>query len=201
LQGVQRLAQMKKDRHQELPVLHMRFIAMKHNEHELSQVASFAAENGFDIVSVGSLTIRDLDKSEHRQRVPQTKHFRAYDYADGHRVKRNDFICQQAFLFPAVFADGTVTVCDDDFNGTHPYGRFDVDGSFGEIWFGRKAAAIRKVIRTSRETFKFCRNCPLADRPTDTGSVEVLDLRKGTSRMEWSKKLEALRSRFEHQAV
>jgi len=178
LRGVRRLARMRRERRQELPLLHMRFIAMRHNERQLPQVVPFAAEHRFDMVSVGALTVRDLDRSQYRRRVPQAKRFRAYEYADGRRLKRDDFVCQQAFLFPAVFADGTVVACDDDFNGTHPYGRFGVDGSFADIWFGRRAAAVRRTIRTAREEFRFCRNCPLADRPTDTGNVEAIDLRE-----------------------
>jgi len=93
-------------------------------------------------------------------------------------VRRDDYVCQHAFLYPAVFSDGTVVPCDQDFNARHAYGRIGVDGSFGDIWFGRRAAAVRKTIRKERERFSFCRNCPFADRSASTASVEAFDLRQ-----------------------
>lgn len=178
VEGVRRLAEMKRERQQEYPLLHMRYIVTRHNQHEVGRVKDFAIENGFDFLSVRSLVIIDADESEHRARVPDLERFRAYDYDHGERVKRDDYVCQHAFLYPAVFADGTVVPCDQDFNARHAYGRIGVDGSFAEIWFGQKAAAVRKTIRSARETFSFCRNCPFADRPTGTTSVEALDLRE-----------------------
>lgn len=179
LRGVRRLARRRHEQGQELPRLQMRFIVMKHNEHQLPDVRRFAVENGFDFLSLGALTIRNMDESPHRERIPGQAEFRAYDYARGHRVKRSDFVCQQAFLFATVLADGTVVACDDDFNARHAYGRIGDDGSFTDIWFGRRAAAVRDDVRSGRRSFSFCRNCPFADRPADTGNVSVVDLRRG----------------------
>jgi radical SAM protein with 4Fe4S-binding SPASM domain len=179
IEGVRRIAALKRERNQQLPVLHMRYIVTKHNQHEVDRIRDFATEKEFDFVSIRSLVIIDSDDSDHRARVPDSERFRAYQYEGGRRVRREDYVCQHAFLYPAVLADGTVTPCDQDYNARHAYGRIGADGSFGDIWFGRKAAELRRTIRTARERFSCCRNCPFADRAARSASIQAFDLRSG----------------------
>jgi MoaA/NifB/PqqE/SkfB family radical SAM enzyme len=183
LHGIRRLARLKRERGQELPVLLMRFIVMKHNEHELPRVREFALENGFDMLTIRSLGLRDLSEALHREFVPSTQAYRAYAYHGDARVHRNDYICQLAFCFPTMLADGTLVACDQDYNGSHAFGRVGPDRSFADVWFGEQAAAVRGEIRKSLDTFGFCRRCPFADRSTSECSVEAFDLRGGAVRM------------------
>jgi MoaA/NifB/PqqE/SkfB family radical SAM enzyme len=182
LHGIRRLARLKRERGQELPVLLMRYIVMKHNEHELPRVREFAAENGFDMLAIRSLGLRDIGEAMHRKFVPDTEAYRAYAYQQGERVRREDYICQLAFCFPTMLADGTLVACDQDFNGTHAFGRVGADGSFGDVWFGRQAASVRHEIKRSLDTFSFCHICPFADRATSECSVAATDLRGGGER-------------------
>jgi radical SAM protein with 4Fe4S-binding SPASM domain len=177
IEGVRRLAEMKRERDQGLPLLHMRYIVTRHNQHEVERVREFATAHQFGFLTMRSLVVIDGEEGEHRSRVPDLEQFRAYEYRAGERVRRERYACHHAFLYPAVFADGTVVPCDQDYNATQALGRFGSDGSFRDIWFGKRAAAIRKTIRDSREEFSFCRNCPFADRPEGSASVSALDLR------------------------
>jgi radical SAM protein with 4Fe4S-binding SPASM domain len=149
---------------------------MKHNEHELPALKQFAESNGFDMVSIRGLSIIDSSEEIHRAMLAEASHLRPYAYADGKRVTREDFLCQHAFSFPTVFADGTVVACEQDFNGTHPYGSFSESRSFRSIWFSPEAAAVRRVIRTDPSQYSFCRNCPYADRPVSSCSLEAYQL-------------------------
>ena len=171
LEGVRALAEWKAETRSRLPVLHCRFLAMKHNEHELPGLREFASENGFDMFSVRSLSVIDSSESAHRALLPETEALRAYEYEGGRRHRHNDFICQHAFTFPTVFADGTVVACEQDFNGGHAYGVLSEKTSFADIWFGPEAAAIRRTIRKEPTQYSFCRNCPYADRSTSSCSI------------------------------
>ena len=51
LSGVRKIAELKRRRNQQLPLLHMRFMVMKHNQHELRRVRDFAERNHFDLLS------------------------------------------------------------------------------------------------------------------------------------------------------
>jgi radical SAM protein with 4Fe4S-binding SPASM domain len=177
LEGVQALSQWKQQTGSSLPVLHCRFLAMKHNEHEISELRQFAIGNGFDMVSIRGLSIIDSSEEAHRSLLAESEHLRPYAYRDGMRVHRTDFICQHAFSFPTVLADGTVVACEQDFNATQAFGVFSDQRSFRNIWFGPEAAAIRRVIRDDPYQYSFCRHCPYADRTTSSCSIQAYQLR------------------------
>lgn len=179
LTGVRHLARMRQQRNSRLPILHMRYIVMKHNEHELPQIPEFAAENQFDELTIRTLSIIDAPEDAHHQLLPDDEKFRAYGYANGKRIGRTDFVCEKAFIFPAVFADGTVVACDQDCRAQQPYGSLADGSSFANLWWSKQAAEVRRTIRDNPENSSFCRNCPFKDRPTRECSIQYSDL--GTS--------------------
>jgi radical SAM protein with 4Fe4S-binding SPASM domain len=176
LDGVSRLAQMKKQKGLALPVLHFRYIAMKHNEHEVPRLEEFAAANHFDMMTIRTLSIIDAPDDTHHELVPDNETLRAYSYRDDKRIDRSDFICEKAFTFPMILADGTVVSCEQDYNGQYPYGTLTDGLSFAEIWWSKRAAEIRKIIRDNPETFSFCKNCPFKDRPISTCSIKYFNI-------------------------
>jgi radical SAM protein with 4Fe4S-binding SPASM domain len=178
LAGVNRLAQMKRERGQQFPILHHRYIVMKHNEHELPLLKQFAMDNHFDICTIRTLSIIDFQNDAgYRELVPENSRFSAYEYENNVRVSRRDFICEKAFIFPAVFADGTLVDCDQDFNASQAYGNLVNSPSFSALWQSKKAAKIRKTIRDDMDSFSHCKNCPFKDRSVTDCSVIHFDLK------------------------
>ena len=176
LTGVRRLSQMRRQKDSKLPILHFRYIVMKQNEHELPQLPKFAAENQFDLMTIRTLSIIDAPDDTYNELIPNDEKFRAYDYRNNKRIKRTDFICEKAFTFPAVFADGTVVACEQDYNAQQPYGSLADGLSFADIWWSKRAVEIRKTIRENPEQFSFCKKCPFNDRPISTCSIQYFDL-------------------------
>lgn len=179
LAGTRRLAEMKQKRGLALPILHMRFMAMQHNQHEIPRLREFAAENMFDMLSIRTLSIIDSSEEPHQNLVPETEGFRAYEYTNSERARRNDYICQHPFISPTVFVDGTVVSCEQDFNAQLPMGVMSPETSFSDIWFGIRAAEVRRKVRDHPEELSFCRKCPFSDRPINTCTVQAFDLRNG----------------------
>ncbi len=178
LTGVRRLAQMRDQKGLRMPILHFRYIVMKHNEHELPQLLKFATENQFDLLTIRTLSIIDAPENTHNELVPSGEKLRAYGYRDSKRIGRTDFICEKAFIFPAVFADGTIVACDQDYNARQPYGSLADGSSFADIWWSKRATEIRRTIRDNPENYSFCKNCPFKDRPISTCSIQHFDLQK-----------------------
>lgn len=184
LKGVQRIARAKRGLGQRFPLLRLSYIVMKHNQHELTQVEEFAATNGFDLATLRGLFLRYDEKGElpHKDLAPDLPEYQAYQYRCEQRVQRTDYVCTHAFCFPAVFTDGTVVACNKDFNGAHAYGRIGNGATFAEVWFGKRAARIRKAIRGERESLSSCVHCPHADQASgDTGSFKLMWLNKTAS--------------------
>jgi radical SAM protein with 4Fe4S-binding SPASM domain len=178
LEGVRSIAEKRRKKGSGLPVLHLRYIVMKHNEHELPQLQEFARNNRFDELSIRTLSIIDAPEDIHHPLIPDNETLRAYSYRDGVRVRRTDFICEKAFIFPGVFADGTVVACDQDCNAQQPIGSIADGSSFADVWWSKRAAEVRKTIRDNPDSFSFCRNCPFKDRPISTCNVQYYNLRK-----------------------
>ncbi len=186
LAGVRKLAELKQKHSLIFPVLQMRFIVMKHNEHEVEKLDPFARENGFDMFSLRSLSIIDNESAEeiHGKFVPGEAAWRAYKYKGGKREHGNSYICQQPFLFPTLFADGTLVACEQDFNAQLSMGQISKGTSFGDLWFSKRAAQIRRTIRDAPHDYSFCRNCPYWDRESAGCSVESRYFRDGINPIE-----------------
>lgn len=181
LAGVKRLAEIKRQRGLRFPVLHMRYIVMKHNQHELSQLREFAVANYFDLLSIRALSVIDNESAVeiHQQLIPDIPEYRAYKYENGARIRRDDFICLEPFWFPSVFVDGTVVHCAQDYNANHALGAIGNGTSFRDVWFSESAALARKTVRDEPAAVKCCRNCPARDRPRTDVSMRLTCLRDG----------------------
>jgi hypothetical protein len=177
LEGVRRIAAIKRQRSQQLPVLHMRYIVMKHNQHELPRLLSFAREHDFDMLSTRTLSplACGVADSVHVDYLPDAPEYRDYRYDQGRRVKRQDFVCQQPFWFPTVFADGTVVGCEQDHNGTRPLGTLGDGVSFRDAWYGAQAAQVRREVRDGAIP-TFCVGCSARDRPMTSVSKKAFFL-------------------------
>ena len=88
LSGVRQLAELKKKRGVQLPVLHMRFIAMKHNQHQVGNLQAFARDHQFDLLTIRTLSIMDKDRPDdvHQDLVPDKNELRAYRYDNNKRI-------------------------------------------------------------------------------------------------------------------
>ncbi len=178
LKGVKEIARMKKVRSQQYPILHHRFIVMKHNEHELPQLRQFASENQFDLLTIRTLSVIDApDDKNYNKYVPDNKAFRAYQYNGDEILRRKDFICEYFFTYPTVLADGSVIACDQDYKGQLSYGTIADGASFADIWWGKKAADMRRTISSNLDKYSTCRNCPYRDRPVNDCSIQRFELK------------------------
>jgi MoaA/NifB/PqqE/SkfB family radical SAM enzyme len=175
LEGVRRLAEMKRRRGLSIPVLNMRYIVMKHNQHELPRLDEFARQNGFELLTIRNVFFIEstCDTQTSGRLTPDADVWRRCGYARAENTRRGDFICLEPFWFPTVFADGTVVLCEQDYNARLALGRVAGDVSFTRLWYGQRAARLRQIIRDERERVSFCRKCPYLDRPITDFNVEA----------------------------
>ena len=178
LEGVTALAALKRKRNAKYPVLQMRYIVMRHNEHEASVVEQFARRHGFEMLSLRAISTFDIHDADavHGGLVPLTERLQPYQYSEGRRQKREGFLCTMPFWFPTLLAGGEVVACEQDHSARVPFGRVGGNRGFRQIWFSEEAAAVRRRIRDERETVKFCATCPYGDRATSDCSLEARQL-------------------------
>lgn len=174
LTGMRKLAELKRRRKARFPVLQLRYIVMRHNEHEVEHIEEFARQHEFELLTLRSISLFDITDADKVQSgfVPVNEILQPYQYKEGKRQKRPGFICTMPFWFPSVQADGGVVSCEQDHSGKHRFGTMIGGARFRDIWFSEQAAAVRKLVRDEHEKLSFCRNCPYADRPTSDCSLE-----------------------------
>lgn len=162
LEGVRRIADFKKARGLRFPVLHMRFIVMRHNEHQVPEVGKFARRHGFDMATLRKLSIYGSDSAfEFTSRLKPER--------DQQAATPRDFTCMQPFWFPSLYADGTIVLCEQDFNAVAGCGKAGPETSFSTLWFGPEAAKHRRTIVARPDALPFCARCPTCERgSTDT---------------------------------
>lgn len=171
LEGVRRIAALKRERNQRFPILHMRFMVMRHNEHETEAAPEFAASHGFDMFSSRMLCIVESSpaREAHSSLMPIREDFRAGRLTEA----KQDFVCMQPFWFPSVYSDGTVVLCEQDSAATAPAGVVGPDLDFRGVWRSIRAAGLRRTIRDNPSDLPFCASCPECDRAVTNSSVEA----------------------------
>jgi radical SAM protein with 4Fe4S-binding SPASM domain len=178
LQGVKKLADMKRERGLAKPMLNMRFIVMKHNQHEVGLLDEFAARHGFELLTIRNIFFIEStsDARTSGALAPDPEVWSACGHSSGGNAPSDNFFCLEPFWFPSVFADGTLVPCEQDYNAEMSLGRIEGDVSFRDLWYSPQATRLRKTIREARETVSFCRKCPYIDRPTTDFNVESRSL-------------------------
>ncbi len=170
LEGVRELAEAKRKLGQNKPELLMRFIAMRHNVHQLGELETFARQYGFESVSIRGFTLKDLSQREQNHELVPVQPELAHKIFDAERQAKG-FVCQMPFWFPSILADGTVVACEQDHMGSYPLGKVGVDGTFRDIWYSPRAAQVRRLIRDSRHCVSFCQHCPYETSSTSDCSL------------------------------
>ena len=178
LSGVHRIREERSLRNQEMPILHMRYMVMKHNQHEVDSVADFARENGFDFLTFRELCPIDVPSGDTllKEFITDKQEYCGFIMQEDVRVRRDDFICLHPFWFPTIFADGTVVACNEDYNAGQAIGMYSEETSFSKIWHGDRAGKVRKIVRENPDLLSFCKNCPERDRDTTDTSVKAVRL-------------------------
>ncbi len=82
LEGVRHLAKRKQQAGQMFPVLHMRYMVMRHNQHEVDFLSDFAKKAGFDVLSTRTLSIIDAEDPDRlcADFFPDEEEYTAYQY-------------------------------------------------------------------------------------------------------------------------
>jgi radical SAM protein with 4Fe4S-binding SPASM domain len=159
---LKRLTEAKRRLKSATPVIHLQFIVMKHNEHEIEEINRLARECGVDRLTLKTVQIYDdgdidvwLPDSEDQRRYKVVE-----DEAGSHFAMKHGYPnrCSRLWNQPVVNAGGELAVCCFDKDSDFAMGSMK-EGSFRQIWKNRKYMAFRKAVFSKRSQFEMCRNC------------------------------------------
>jgi radical SAM protein with 4Fe4S-binding SPASM domain len=156
------------------PRITLRFIVMKHNEHQVDQVKEFAQDLGVDVITFRSAIVRRSKIDFEEKLIPLSADLRNFNNknntSDSNGPKRCNNYCHRPYANLTIFSNGEVVTCENDFNATLPLGNV-ADQSIHEILSSGKAREFYKSFRKELDQFMFCKECEI--RYLEGGSANV----------------------------
>jgi MoaA/NifB/PqqE/SkfB family radical SAM enzyme len=163
LEGVRRVVSEKRRLGSGTPIVNLRFIVMKHSEHQAPLARDVARSLGVDVLTLRKFhfvpgtdletpTASALVPSEARYQLPALPPLGQRPV----RVSRNP--CRNLWNCPTVHWDGTVCSCFMDYNEQRPLGSLK-ELSFQEIWRGTEFRALRERFRRDWRGLPLCGQC------------------------------------------
>jgi len=161
LDNVRRLVDAKRRLGKSSPLINMRMVVMRHNQHQTDGLLALGKSLGVDIVSYKSLC--DYRKGGHNPDFPTIRKFQRYamnETADRVLPVDRPFYCYRPWRRAHVFADGSVTPCEFDLKRDVLLGRLDEDRPLATMWNSPVAAKFRHTFLTAIDQIPFCADCP-----------------------------------------
>lgn len=144
------------------PVVHLQFIVMRHNQHEIAEIDRLARECGVDRLTLK--TVQIYDDADIEVWLPEDESLRRYQLIQGeggpHFAMKHGYPnrCQRLWNQPVLNAGGEVSVCCFDKDSDFAMGTLQ-ESSFRELWTSPRYMAFRQALFTRRSQFEMCRNC------------------------------------------
>lgn len=156
LKGVESVVAKKHELQIDRPLVNLRFLATRYNEHEVPQLEDLAKSLGVDMCSVKTLNPYGSDL----ELVPENPRYRRFDYTcDGQTpVRRSHNPCKCLWNMPAIHWNGAVALCTFDCTEDFVLGDLRTD-SFRDIWHGTEYRRLRHRFRSDWESVPLCHGC------------------------------------------
>ena len=165
ISGVKKVVAAKRVLNSTSPFLNLRFIVMRHNEHEIPRLRDFAGSLGVDALTLKTLNPHDefTTEEDSREFLPSDacyQRFR-YDSVTSSRIQRRQNPCKALWNNPVVHWDGKVSPCTFDPYGIHTVGDLGKE-DFKSIWWGASYQELRRQFHENYQNLNQCSVCSYA---------------------------------------
>lgn len=159
LKGIQRLIERKRVLNAKTPRINLRFVVMKHNEHEILEIQKLAENLGVDALTLKTMNPYDSGITL----LPESPHYRRFQYiaSEAVRIRRGHNPCLHLWHAPAIHWDGAVCMCTYDSKEEHVFGNLREE-PFKRIWTNNTYRTARKQFRSDWQKIPLCNQCSYA---------------------------------------
>jgi radical SAM protein with 4Fe4S-binding SPASM domain len=162
------------------PRITLRFIVMKHNEHQVCRVKPFAKSMGVNAVSFRSAVSRRASIDLERTLSPENLQFQPRGIEKkaspaGRCARGEEFYCHRPYANLTIFSGGEIVACENDYNATVAFGNVN-GGSLKKILSSSPAREFFRVFRNNTDRYDFCRSCDLRNCKRDTHNIRTVVL-------------------------
>lgn len=180
--GIGNVVEAKRRLASKTPFVVLRFIVMKHNEHEVRDLKEFARGLGVDALSVRTLLTYDdgrycATSRDGTRFLPENTAYHRFDYdpKTHARIRRARNPCKALWNNPAVHRDGKVCPCTFDPHEKWVMGDLNRQ-SFRDIWFGPAYRRFRSRFRRHYRAIELCRDCTNAFEGGTCSTEDILEM-------------------------
>ncbi|MCS6819476.1 MAG: radical SAM/SPASM domain-containing protein [Chitinophagales bacterium] len=158
LQGVENLVIAKKQLKSNKPYIIIQFIVMRHNEHQMSEIALLGKKLGVDEVKFKTAQIYNYEKGS--ELIPSEPKYSRYKKVDNKYVIKNKQYnyCWRMWQGTVVTWDGQCVPCCFDKDAEHALGNA-FESSLKEVWQGTNYSNFRRKLMAGRKEINICNNC------------------------------------------
>jgi MoaA/NifB/PqqE/SkfB family radical SAM enzyme len=170
LAGVRNVVSEKCRAGSQFPLVNLRFIVMKHGQHEVAHLREFSRALGVDVLTLRKFHSVPRDQEAEEDLVPDQVQYQLPARTPGGRravrVRRNP--CKNLWNCPTIHWDGTVCSCFMDYRQQRPLGSL-TETSFRKIWRGASYGSLRRSFRKDWTDVALCGECAFGFEGGDVG--------------------------------
>jgi radical SAM protein with 4Fe4S-binding SPASM domain len=159
------------------PLITLRFIVMKHNEHQVARVKDFAEDLGVDVVTFRSAVVRRSVIDFEDMLTPDAPGFQRFNPRKSISEEQLNNYCHRPYANMTIFSNGDVVPCENDYNAAFPLGNI-TNESIRSILSSTKSRTFLKTFRKNLDGFMFCRECENRYINGHTANVETFVLNR-----------------------
>ncbi len=156
--SIQTLAEIKRKKRKNNPLIVAQFIVFRHNEHEVDEFRKLAKKLGADRAEIKTAQFNNFSTNE--VQPPLNNRYKRY-------VDKNELLlkgrtynhCWKSWMSLVFTWDLKALPCCYDKDGKYSFGEF-TESNFKNIWKGDKNKMFKSMILKSKGEIDICRNCP-----------------------------------------
>ena len=168
LKGTRNLVAMKRALNSQTPLINFRFLATKHNEHEIPDLKKLAKSLGVDALTIKTVNPYE-SYSENRfdrqanfdEILPVNERYQRFAYeevaGEHHRIRRNS-PCKRLWDCMTIRWNGVIPICTYDYREMHVLGNI-MTTSAKHIWYGDSMRSFRRQFGNNPELIDLCKSC------------------------------------------
>ena len=159
VEGTKNVIRWKKALRSRTPHVVFQFLVVRPNEHQISEVQTWAKQLGVDTVGLKTAQIYDYEQGS--DLIPTlTKYSRYRQTSEGTYAIKNPLLnhCWKMWHSAVITWDGQVVPCCFDKDAHHRLGDVS-ERSFAEIWRSAPYQRFRRTLLRSRSKIDICQNC------------------------------------------